>query len=105
LDAPRCVEGSAACGAVAPGAPLLAYEQATVSPDGHWLAVVERDLRSPGGPAAVSLVALPSLVERHLVENGAQVSWSPDGTRLAYQAPDGFHVQTIASGRDVRLPA
>jgi hypothetical protein len=107
LDAPRCTAGAAAstCGGVSVGAPLLAYEQATVSPDGRWLAVVERDLRVPGGAAAVSLVALPSLVERHLVEDGSEISWSPDGTRLAYQAPDGFHVQTIATGRDVRLPA
>lgn len=104
LDAPRCRAG-VACGAVAPGGPLLAYEQATVSADGRWLAVVERDLKAPGGTAAVSLVALPSLVERHLVEDGSDISWSPDGTRLAYQAPDGFHVQTIATGHDVRLPA
>jgi Bacterial Ig-like domain/WD40-like Beta Propeller Repeat len=104
LDAPRC-EASPACGGVAVGGPLVAYEQATVSPDGRWLAVVERDLRARGAAAALSLVALPSLVERHLVEDGSDVSWSPDGTRLAYQAPDGFHVQTIAAGHDVRLPA
>jgi Tol biopolymer transport system component len=53
----------------------------------------------------VSLVALPSLVERHITEDGSDISWSPDATRLAYQSPDGVHVQTIASGRDVRLPA
>jgi len=104
LDAPRC-ETATGCGAAAAGAPLLAYEQATVSPDGRWLAVVERDLHAAGGAAAVSLVALPSLVERHLVEDGSNISWSPDGSRLAYQAPDGFHVQTIATGHDVRLPA
>ena len=103
LDAPRC-EASAQCGQVPVGGPLVGYEQATVSPDGRWLGVVERDLRAPGGAAAVSLVALPSLVERHIAENGGQISWSPDGTRLAFQAPDGLHVQTIASGHDVHLP-
>lgn len=103
LDAPRC-EAATACGVVPQGGPLLAYEQATVSPDGRWIAVVERDLRVAGGAAAVSLVALPSLVERHLADSGEDISWSPDGTRLAYQTPDGVHVQTIASGHDVHLP-
>jgi hypothetical protein len=104
LDAPRCAAG-AQCGDVPAGGPLLEYDQGTVSPDGRWLAVVERDRRSVTGASAVSLVALPSLVERHIAEDGSQISWSPDGSRLAYQAPDGVHVQTIATGRDVRLPA
>jgi dipeptidyl aminopeptidase/acylaminoacyl peptidase len=104
LDAPRC-ESPPRCGDVPVSGPLLSYEQATVSPDGRWIAVVERDLTGASGRAAVSLVALPSLVERHIAEDGSDISWSPDGTRLAYQAPDGTHVQTIASGRDVLLPA
>jgi hypothetical protein len=104
LEAPRCAAG-AACGVVAVGNPLLAYDQATVSPDGRWLALVQRDLRTPGAPGSVSLVALPSLVARELAPAGSQISWSPDASRLAYQAPDGIHVQTIATGRDVRLPA
>ena len=107
LDAPRCDEALAAaakCGAVALAGPLMAFDQATVSPDGRWLAVVESDLRTQGGASAVSLVALPSLVERHIAEDGSQISWSPDGTRLAYQTGDGVHVQTIATGRDVHLP-
>jgi hypothetical protein len=102
LDAPRCT--AVTCGAVPAGGPLLAYDQATVSPDGRWLAVVERDLTTPSPVPAISLVALPSLVERHLGGGGWHVAWAPDGRRLAFDAPDGVHVQTVATGHDVLLP-
>lgn len=105
LEAPRCLAPPCAGAAATLGAPLLAYAQATVSPDGRWVAVVEQDLRAPATPTSVVLVALPSLVDRQIAPAGHDVSWSPDSTRLAYGAPDGVHVDTVATGRDVVLPA
>jgi hypothetical protein len=106
LSAPRC-GGPAACagGAVAVGAPLVADLQAAVSPDGRWVAVVVQDLSARSAPPSVVLLALPSLVQRSIAPAGFDVSWSPDASRLAYGAPDGVHVQTVATGRDLLLPA
>jgi len=105
LQAPRCLAPPCAGAAVAADAPLVAYLQATVSPDGRWVAVVEQDQRTPSAPPSVELVALPSLVDRQIAAAGSNVSWSPDATRLAYGAPDGIHVQTVLTGHDVVLPA
>jgi hypothetical protein len=103
LQAPRCV-GPGGCGAVAPGAPLDSYTQASVSPDGRWVAVVEQDMGSPSSPPSLWLLALPSLGERQVAAQGSNVSWSPDAARLAYGAPDGIHVYSVSSRRDMLLP-
>jgi len=104
LSAPRCIAPPCAGAVVTGGAPLVAYLQAAVSPDGRWVAVVVQDLRTPSAPSSVVLLALPSLVERSIAVAGYDVSWSPDASRLAYGAPDGVHVQTVATGRDMVLP-
>jgi len=103
LEAPPCLSAGG-CGPVPPAAPLLAYLQATVSPDGHWVAVVEQDRTAPAASPSIVLMALPSLTERRIAAAGSDVSWSPDATRLAYGAPDGVHVQTVDTRRDVLLP-
>lgn len=104
LQSPRCT-GTSPCGAVAAGGPLTEYLQAAVSPDGRWVAVVQRDLRlGPAAPSSVELVGLPSLARRQVAAAGSDVSWSPDATRLAYGAPDGVHLHVVASGRDLLLP-
>ena len=105
LQAPRCLDPPCAGSATTADAPLASYLQAAVSPDGRWVAVVEQDMRTPAAPPSIVLLALPSLVERQIAPAGSDVSWSPDAARLAYGAPDGVHVQTVAAGRDVVLPA
>ena len=103
VEAPRCVLPP--CGAVGVvGAPLVAYLQAAVSPDGNWVALVQRDLQLSTGRSEVLLVALPSLAARVVAADGSLVSWSPDSQRLAYAAPDGVHVDGVAIRLSVVLP-
>jgi Bacterial Ig-like domain/WD40-like Beta Propeller Repeat len=103
LEAPMCTTAGG-CDGVAVGTPLRAYLQAAVSPDGRWVAVVSQDLRTPSARPALELVALPSLVPRMIAGEGWDVSWSPDGSRIAFDTPAGVHVVGVMSGRDLLLP-
>jgi hypothetical protein len=103
LEAPICTTVGG-CGGVGVGRPVLAYLQAAVSPDGRWLAVASQDLQTPGARPSLELMTLPSLVSRVVAGQGWNVSWSPDGSRLAFDTPTGVHVLGVMSGRDLLLP-
>lgn len=103
LSAPRCAQP--ACGAVPNGGPETSYVEATASPDGRRLAVVEHDETVPGAAPDLRLVDLASGADTDVRSGAGHPSWSPDGRWLAYGAPDGIHLLDTATGADRLLPA
>jgi len=103
LQAPRCAQP--ACGAVTAGGSTTAYLEASASPDGHRLAVVERDETVPDAPPVLHIVDLASGLDTSVRTGAAHPSWAPDGRLLAYGTGDAVHLFDATADVDRVLPA
>lgn len=106
LDATRCTDPR--CGAVVHGAPLVAYLDAQLSPEGHRLAVVERDeTAGPTAAPALHLVDLVSGEDALVLPRATSPRWSPGGHHLAVVLDGAVHVVAVdglSLGGEVVLP-
>jgi Tol biopolymer transport system component len=103
LSAPRCAAPS--CGAVPKGGPETAYLEATASPDGRRLAVVEHDETVPAAPPDLHIVDLAGGQDIDVMRGASHPGWSPDGRWLAYGTAQGVHLLDPVDGADRVLPA
>jgi len=102
LSAPRCP--AASCGAVSRGAPETAYLEASASPDGRRLAVVEHDETVPGAPPDLHIVDLAGGPDTDVMRGASHPGWSPDGRWLAFGTAQGVHLLDPVADVDRVLP-
>jgi hypothetical protein len=102
LQAPRCAQPS--CGAVPRGGAETAYLEATASPDGRRLAVVEHNLTLAGSPPDLHLVDLATGADTDVRTGAGHPSWSQDGRWLAYGTGEGVHILDTVTDGDRLLP-
>jgi hypothetical protein len=103
LQAPRCAQ--AACGAVPRGGLETAYLEASSSPDGRRLAVIEHDETVADAPPDLHLVDLATGLDTDVRRGASHPSWSPDGRLLAYGTAQDVHVFEPLVDVDRVLPA
>jgi hypothetical protein len=82
---PDCAE-SAGCGAVPSGQPTAAIEAAALAPGAGWLALVERDLTTPGAQPVLQVIDLTTGAPDLQLAGATWPAWSPDGSTLAFVA-------------------
>jgi len=102
LSAPRCAAPS--CGAVPHGGAETAYLEATASPDGRRLAVVEHDETVAGAPPDLHIVDLAGGLDTDVMSGASHPGWSPDGRWLAYGTAQGVHLLDPVADVDRVLP-
>ncbi|HEY6377789.1 MAG TPA: Ig-like domain-containing protein [Candidatus Dormibacteraeota bacterium] len=103
LEAPRCTADH--CGRAANGAPLEAYVDAALAPDGRHLAIVARDLAAPVSQDHLDLLDLAGgTTPRRLAGDADHPAWSPDGRVLAFSSGAGVELLTPGDGGSTRLP-
>jgi Bacterial Ig-like domain len=102
LLAPRCT--APACGAVPLGGTLTGFLEATASPDGRRLAVVERDETAAAAPSQLHVVDLATGLDTVVASDAAHPSWSPDGHLLAFGDAQGVHLLDPVTGAARLLP-
>lgn len=102
LQAPRCAQPS--CGGVPHGGAQTAYLEATASPDGRRIAVVEHDETVPGAPPDLHLVDLATGLDIDVRSGASHPSWSPDGRLLAYGTAQTVHLYDPVADADRILP-
>lgn len=103
LTAPACAVQSG-CGDAAPGSPLYTYSTAALSPDDHWLAVVEQDRTRAGAPPTLAVLDASTSAFHAAIAGGTLPSWSPDGATLAYASGSSVHLYRPATGTQTSLP-
>ena len=80
-----------------------------ISPDGRTIVYVRRsgDIMTDRMQSSLWLVDVASGKQTPFAANGNTPRWSPDGTRIAYAAPDGeraqLFVRWVASGASARV--
>ena len=102
LSAPRCA--ATTCGAVPHGGAETAYLEASASPDGRRLAVVEHDETVPGAPPDLHIVDLAGGLDTDVTRGADHPGWSPDGRWLAYGTAQDVHLLDPVADVDRVLP-
>ncbi|MDB5067750.1 MAG: hypothetical protein JWM18_4184 [Chloroflexi bacterium] len=102
LQATRCAQ--ATCGAVPRGGAQTAYLEASASPDGRRIAVLEQDETVPGAAPDLHLVDLATGLDTDVHIGASHPSWSPDGRLLAYGTAQTVHVYDPFADADRPLP-
>jgi hypothetical protein len=86
LDAvPLCTDPDG-CGDVGPGQPAAAIDDATLSPGGRWLAVVQTDTTRVGAAPLLRIINLETGQDQLDLAGATWPAWSPDGSTLAFVA-------------------
>ncbi len=102
LQAARCPQAS--CGAVPRGGAQTAYLEATASPDGRRIAVIEHDLTVAGAPPELHLIDLATGLDTDIHSGASHPSWSPAGRLLAYGTAQTVHLYDPVADADRLLP-